>query len=494
MSDSIDQARRDVHCAFEEALAWAERDGRRSFFEYERQAWTLMLALGRALVVLFLAHQARRPRPVEYRHEGNRYRLDGERTSELGTRFGKVSFTRPKGCLTPKQRGKCDLPVDRELKLCSGFSLGVVLDMTRLCAQMAYASARATHREFCGWAPSPRAVMRMIDGAGEEARPFLEQAPPPKDDGEILVIEVDAKGAPMISEQEHQRRSQPHQAKWAGKGTRRHARRRRRRAQARPRRTKGKKSKNAKMAFVGAIYTLKTTPDGMEGPIEKRLYATFESHEELFIWLLREAQKRGYGNGTKECFFLADGSDHIWRLQERYFGEAEPCVDWYHIVEKLWTAGACLHREGSREQAEWVCEQANRLRRGAASAVLEELRQRLAEIPRTGPGNKGKRKRLGDIIKHYRKNLARMRYDVLRARDLVIGTGVIEGAVRHLVGFRLDCPGRWGRLRSEKLLRLRCILLNGQWDEFTEYLAKRRGLALPAQPQPTVTHDAKKAA
>ena len=74
-----------------------------------------------------------------------------------------------------------------------------------------------------------------------------------------------------------------------------------------------------------------------------------------------------------------------------------------HIVEKLWTAGACLHREGSREQAKWVGEQANRLRRGAASAVLEELRQRLAEIPRTGPGNKGKRKRLGDIVKHHRK-------------------------------------------------------------------------------------------
>jgi hypothetical protein len=37
---------------------------------------------------------------------------------------------------------------------------------------------------------------------------------------------------------------------------------------------------------------------------------------------------------------LADGSDTIWRLQEKYFAEAEVCLDWYHVVEKLWTAAS----------------------------------------------------------------------------------------------------------------------------------------------------------
>src|SRR5690606_31720437 len=41
--------------------------------------------------------------------------------------------------------------------------------------------------------------------------------------------------------------------------------------------------------------------------------------------------------------------------------------------------------------------------------------------------------------------------------------GVIEGAVRNLVGVRLDGPGmRWGRDRTEAILHLRCVLLNGQ--------------------------------
>jgi hypothetical protein len=84
-----------------------------------------------------------------------------------------------------------------------------------------------------------------------------------------------------------------------------------------------------------------------------------------------------------------------------------------------------------------------------------------------------------------------MRYAELRREDLDIGTGAVEGAVRNLVGMRLDGPGmRWGRDRAELILHLRCILLNGQWDALCDYLAKRT-VKLAAQPVPARTHDAK---
>ena len=43
-----------------------------------------------------------------------------------------------------------------------------------------------------------------------------------------------------------------------------------------------------------ASSTLQSTPEGVEGPIHKRLYATFESHRAM--WLRCEADKRGYGD------------------------------------------------------------------------------------------------------------------------------------------------------------------------------------------------------
>ena len=287
--------------------------------------------MGQALTCLFLARQSARWRAVEYEHAGRRWRIDGARKSELGTRFGKVEFRRPVGRDVLVPRATCDLPIDRELGLCGGFSLGVVLAMTRLCAQLAFAPARENFRQAHEWRPSPRAVMRMVDTVGDAARQFLEQAPAPDDDGEVLVIQCDGRGAPMIGPAEHERRRRPHARK--GDGPQRLVRRSRRRQWPRKRRTSGKKSKNAKVAIVGVIYTLRKTGSGMEGPINKQLIATFENHETLFLWLRREADKRGYGK--KRTLFLGDGCEAIWRQQQTYFPLAEACIDWCHVVEKL---------------------------------------------------------------------------------------------------------------------------------------------------------------
>lgn len=469
MTHSIDEARRGVEQSWSGVLAFAETEQRLSLWEFETKLWFLMLALGRALVGLFLARQAARPSAAEYPHEGQRYQRAEVRTSEVGTRFGKVSFRRAVGRVVGGARAAADLPLDRALGLCSGFSLGVVTALGKLCAQMAYAAARVQFKDTYDWAPSPRATLRMVDALGAEARGFLEQAPAPDEDGEILVIQVDGKGAPMISARELGRRCRPHEAT-AGE-TQRHSRRhRRRRHGPKIRRTKGKKSKNAKVAVVGVLYTLKRTEKGLEGPIGKRVMATFDTHEALFHWLHREALKRGYPH--KEAVFLADGLEHIWRLQERYFPQAVPCVDWYHVVEKLWAAGEALYQEGSDELREWVADQSERLRRSAAGAIRAELARQWLALPKTGPGNKGKRERLAAALRYLDMHRHRLRYAELRKRDLDIGTGAVEGAVRNLVGLRLDGPGmRWSRDRAECVLHLRCILINGQWQAFENYIA-----------------------
>jgi hypothetical protein len=487
---SINKAREEVQREFERVLRLADIDSRGTLSEVERELWTVLLSLGRALVQLFLARQVARPRAQEYEHAGRRWRLCGERKSEVGTRFGKVEFRRPIGRDAERPRLTCDLPVDRELELSGGFSLGVVLAITRLCAQLAFSNARATFREVHEWCPSPRAVLRMVDAVGDAAKAFLEQAPAPEDDGEVLVIQVDGRGAPMITPQEHERRCRPHRPKDGDPP--RHRRRQRRRQWPRKRRTSGKKSKNAKVAVVGVLYTLRTTPGGMEGPINKRVSATFESHRALFVWLHREACKRGYG--TKRTLFLADGAETIWELQQEYFPLAEACIDWCHVAEKLWAVGTCFHEEGSEALKSWVAIQTARLRRGSAQPIIDELADALARTPKVGPGNKWKRKKLSDTERYLTEHRGRMPYAELRRDDLDIGTGAAEGAVRNLIAMRLDGPGmRWSRQRSERLLHLRCVLINNQWHEFEQHIENQGRLRLAGRPIPTQPHLAKAA-
>jgi hypothetical protein len=452
----------------------------------------MLLELGKTLVVLWLVQQVARPRPTSYKYHSKRFEIrpDEERNIEIGTLFGRVTFTTPVARRVGfRVKTQSDLPANRELGLCSGFSLTVVMGMSRLCSQMPFKAAREMWQEFFLWSPSSKSVLRIVDATGKKARLFLEQAELPTDDGEILVCQADGGAAPMISPAELARRQGPRK-KHIGAGTQRQRRKQRRQDRPRLRRTKGKKSKNGKESFVGVIYTLRQTDDGLEGPINKRVIGTFESHQALFIWLRAEAERRGYGR--KRTLFLADGSRHIWRLQRKYFPKAECCLDWYHLVEYLWKAGCCIYKEGSDALRQWVSEQKDRLRRGYVEEVLDELHRRLAAVPKTGPGTKGRRKRLGEVIGYMTEHKGRMPYSKFLEEGLDIGSGAVEGAIRHVVRLRLDGPGmRWGRGRSELVLHLRCIFLNGQWAEFIAYIAGLNGFALASQPEPARPHAAK---
>ena len=152
---SIEQARHDVEKSFTEALQWAESSEKRSFCVFEGRLWSLLLAVGRALVTLFLARRVFQPRAATYIHNERKYEIDGVRTTMLGTLFGKVPFSRPVGRLVGWRRKTVDLPVDRELGLHGGFSLGVVLEMGRLCAQMAFQWARDSFPAGSRMGPEP---------------------------------------------------------------------------------------------------------------------------------------------------------------------------------------------------------------------------------------------------------------------------------------------------------------------------------------------------
>ena len=67
--------------------------------DVEARLWTALLALALAVMALFLARCADRPRPATYGHNGQRFASDASsrRSTEIGARFGKLPFCRPVG-------------------------------------------------------------------------------------------------------------------------------------------------------------------------------------------------------------------------------------------------------------------------------------------------------------------------------------------------------------------------------------------------------------
>jgi len=435
-----------------------------------------LMSLGVLLILTWVAHRL----PTEVANclrRGRGWFLFSGLTAEpVRSRFGVGYARRPEYVLMHGDGPtKVVAPFDREIGLAAGrMSLGVHLTVALLAAKMPFQEARDVLNEFGGYAPSTRAMHGIVDGLGPMAAQFMQALPAPEDDGDILVIECDHKGAPHMGPEEHRLRRKKHTKRARGLSKRQHRRARRQR-KTQERKKKGDKSKNARMATIGVVYTLRRTADGgVEGPINRRVFGTFKGARRLFEQLKREAVKRGYGQ--KETLFLADGESQLWRLQQDFFPLATPCLDWYHLCEYLWTAASAVYRAtsktGKAERKAWVQARQDELRTSNVDDVLAALTELRDKIGRSGPGTKARRKNVDKAITYIDNHRDLMPYQDLMARDLVIGTGNIEGAAKH-IGGRLDGSGmRWSKERSEHVLALRCVLASHEWAGFARHVER----------------------
>jgi hypothetical protein len=316
-------------------------------------------------------------------------------------------------------------------------------------------------------------------GLGRQAQPFAQQQGAPPGEGEVLVIEVDGKCPPTATAEELRQRRGPRRPEaGCGCGCQRHrGRTQRQRRGRKKRRQKGDKSKNGKEVMVVVTYTLRRGADGrLHGPLHKKVWATFAGRKAAAAWARAEATRRGFGPDTTQVVqIVTDGAQGLRENLAPLFPRAIVTLDVYHVVEKLWALGHHFHAEASAELQACVEAWKELVYAGRAGELVERLRQALRQVPRHGPGSKGRRKALAATIKYLEPRLALMRYHEWREQDLVLATGQVEGAVRHVVGERLDCAGmRWIPGRAEALLHLRCLELNGDWEAFIAWAADQR--------------------
>lgn len=225
------------------------------------------------------------------------------------------------------------------------------------------------------------------------------------------------------------------------------------------------------MTTIVVMYTLRhgTGPDGewiLKGPINRWQYASYAPKRHAFAIAQREANKRGFSAGAgKHIQIMTDGDEDLERYAKEFFPEAEHSLDVIHVVEYLWKAGACLHRESSHALRGWVEKQKDRLFAGKAASIVRSIR-----ASRKGALSKKKQERLDQIANYMAKRLEMMDYEELARADLELSSGIVEGAVRYIVAQRFDEGGmRWIKERAEALLQLRCIEINGDWDEFMSF-------------------------
>jgi len=163
---------------------------------------------------------------------------------------------------------------------------------------------------------------------------------------------------------------------------------------------------------------------------------------------------------TDEIVFLGDGAGWIRNEHRRHFGRATFIIDWYHASEHIWDCGKILFGEGTKATEQWVEKQRALLWDGWTKKLLDDLKEQRKKYRGT------KREALETLIRYILNNQEQMRYDVFRAKGYDIGSGVVEGACKHVVGKRLKQSGMiWSRAGSSATLAMRITWLNGKWKQ-----------------------------
>lgn len=465
------------------SLFWsAQREPDASFVDFEAKQIEAVRRVARASTELMLALAEsghRRESPSHFEAGGVGYRVTAAEPRTLSTWFGPVRYAR--SYARPVKGGPGWFPLDAALGLLSDrFSPSLLAAGARLASRMSYAEAREVLGWFVPQVPSTAVLEQVVLGLGYHTPEWFKSVPAPKEDGEVLVVLIDGKCVPTVRAGELAKRTGPRGDRPAAPSPR-HRGRDARKARGRvPRPKKGDKKKNGKLVTMVVTYTLKAQGDLLLGPLNRRVYASFGPKRHAFEFAVAEATRRGFGAGTtKTVQLLSDGDPDLHRYVDEYFPAKKfpnrvVTVDIIHVLEKLWEAGTAHFAEGSDELSAWVHAQEDRLYDDDAAAVIGEMRVFLDNTPLTGPGNKGKRERLNKAIRYLDSRRDKLNYGSCRKRDLEVGTGQVEGAIKYVIGKRCDHGGmRWKRERAQAIIQLRCIDTNKQWPDFILWVMQR---------------------
>ena len=245
----------------------------------------------------------------------------------------------------------------------------------------------------------------------------------------------------------------------------------------RTRLSKGEKKNAKRMAQVASVYSIEPNertpadvasgqkPEAPPRPQAKRVWASVEDDAKDVVSQMFDEATRRDPYKKRNWVALVDGQPYQLSLLEAEAKKRDLTLtivlDIIHVIEYLWTAARNFHPEASAESEAWVSHYLLMVLEGNAKQAAAGMRRSATRQ------NLEKRDGVEACAVYLHNNAPYMLYNEYLASGSPIGTGVIEGACRHLVKDRMDVTGaRWSLEGAEAVLRLRSIHASGDWQEY----------------------------
>ncbi len=163
---------------------------------------------------------------------------------------------------------------------------------------------------------------------------------------------------------------------------------------------------------------------------------------------------------------LGDGADWLWKHMTTCFPKGRQVLDYYHCVEHIYKVAKAQYGEKSPKGLEWVESTICRL-------FFAEVGNVIAGLRRMQPKDTESSEEIRKLIGYLTNNRERIHYKGDRRGGYPIGSGGIESANKFICHTRMKRSGAWWvKETGNEMLRIRCAVYNGTYDNVFERYKK----------------------
>jgi len=162
---------------------------------------------------------------------------------------------------------------------------------------------------------------------------------------------------------------------------------------------------------------------------------------------------------------LADGAGWIWEQARAQLPGAAGLLDIYHAGEHLAACGQRLCGEGTAEARAWLEATRAALLAGGWPALAERV-----AAARRQARSLAKRRALDELEGYFYRQREHLGYAGRLALGQSIGSGLVEGACKQVIGRRMKQTGaRWRVRRANRMATLCCALHGDTWMTYWDH-------------------------
>lgn len=196
-------------------------------------------------------------------------------------------------------------------------------------------------------------------------------------------------------------------------------------------------------------------------PSVRNAFASIESIDTFAPQWRQWMQRLGIEAGAS-ITVLGDGAEWIWDHAQVQFPGAAGILDIYHASSYIADAAKALYGEGSPEAKTWLDQGRQSLLADGWYGICAHIGVTLAT-----ENTPARQNAVQTLTSYLAKHTEHLNYRLRLHQGRSIGSGMVEGAAKNLIGKRLKQTGaRWKVANANKMAELCCLNYSSQWVEY----------------------------